>query len=91
MSKINVRQLTDEEKEKMQVESWGVWKKEVSIFPWSYDTKEQCYIIEGSAVVTDSETGEEAEFGAGDFVEFLPGLKCEWNIKEDIKKYYRFV
>jgi uncharacterized cupin superfamily protein len=91
MSKIEVRKLSEEEKEEMGIESWGVWQKEISTFDWSYDTTEQCYIIEGEAVITDKESGEAVTITKGDFVVFNSGLNCVWDIKEAIKKYYKFV
>lgn len=70
-----------------QTENWGIWEKEVSEFPWEYDEKETCYILEGSAVVT-AENGEKISFAKGDLVEFEAGLKCTWKITKDIKKKF---
>ncbi len=85
--KIEIRKPSDHEKK--EAESWGIWQKEVSEFPWSYDEKETCLILEGKAEVIQ-EDGEKASFGKGDFVVFPEGLKCTWKIKEPIRKYYRF-
>jgi uncharacterized cupin superfamily protein len=30
------------------------------------------------------------EFGAGDYVVFPQGLKCTWDIKDRIRKHYKF-
>ncbi|MFX1273509.1 MAG: cupin domain-containing protein [Promethearchaeota archaeon] len=82
---------TDEELNNLNVESWGVWTKEQSVFPWSYDdATETCYILEGEVEVTDSETGEKMSFQKGDLVQFPKGLKCEWNVKKPVRKYYHF-
>lgn len=81
---------TEEELEKLNVESWGTWTKEKSVFDWSYDETETCYILEGDVEVTDSNTGEKLEFQKGDLVQFPKGLKCVWNVKKPIKKYYNF-
>ena len=91
MTKIIVKKISQEEKDELNIASWGVWEKEISTFDWSYDTEEQCYIIEGTAKITDTETGESVEIGANDFVIFQSGLKCTWEIAQPIKKYYRFV
>ncbi len=91
MEKITVRKLTQEEKKQMDIESWGIWEKEISTFPWSYDTQEDCYIISGKAKITDTDTGKSVEIAEDDFVVFAPELKCTWEIIEPIKKYYRFV
>jgi uncharacterized cupin superfamily protein len=40
--------------------------------------------------VTDSDTGEKIEFKKGDLVQFEKGLKCIWNVKRPIRKYYSF-
>lgn len=69
--------------------SWGTWGKEESIFPWYYDDKETCYILQGEAEVTDND-GNKIKFGPGDLVEFEEGLECTWKIKKTIKKKYKF-
>lgn len=86
--KIEIKQLTDHEKKFKGISNWPIWEKEVSRFNWFYDSTEHCLIIEGKVVVeTDYET---VEIKAGDFVTFPKGLKCVWDIKEDIKKHYNF-
>jgi uncharacterized cupin superfamily protein len=72
-----------------QTSLWGLWSKEPSEFPWYYDEKETCYILEGNAIVTDNK-GNKIEFGAGDWVEFEQGLECNWKILKTIRKKYRF-
>ncbi len=74
----------------LKVKSWGIWEKEKSIFDWSYDETETCFILDGEVEVTDSETGEKLEFKKGDLVQFPKGLKCVWNVKKPIRKYYNF-
>lgn len=91
MKKITVRTLEQEEKDQMGIESWSIWEKEISTFPWSYETQEDCYIISGKAKITNTDTGESVEISEDDFVVFAPELKCTWEIIEPIKKYYRFV
>jgi uncharacterized cupin superfamily protein len=76
-------------KEIQEAKNWSIWEKEKSVFPWEYDEKETCYIINGKAKVI-TENGQEVEFKKGDWVEFPKGLKCKWTILEDIKKYYKF-
>ena len=72
-----------------QAESWGTWSKDPSEFPWYYDDKETCYILEGHASVTDPQ-GNSIQFGPGDWVEFEQGLECSWKIDETIRKRYKF-
>ena len=70
---MEVRKPTEEEAK--EAESWGIWEKEISEFPWEYTDKETCLIIEGKVEVT-SDSGEKIEFGPGDLVTFPQGLKC---------------
>jgi len=76
--KPKVRKPT--EKELKEAESWPIWEKEESKFPWEYDAQETCLILEGKAVVKTPEGA--VEFGAGDYVVFPKGLKCNWEIKK---------
>jgi len=69
--------------------AWGTWSKEISEFPWYYDERETCLIIEGSAEVTDSD-GNKISFKAGDMVCFDKGVKCTWKITSDIHKHFNF-
>jgi len=85
--KALVRKPTDSEKK--ECSKWPTWEKEVSEFPWEYDEKETCLILNGEATVTN-ETGEKFTFKAGDYVIFPSGMKCTWKITKDIKKHYKF-
>ena len=88
MDKIIIKHLDEDEIAKRGIRNWPVWEKEVSKFPWFYDCDEECLIIEGEVVV---ET-EEGNFTikADDFVTFKKGLKCTWNVKKAVRKYYNF-
>ena len=86
--KIEVKKSKKEDMEKDGVMSWPIWEKEESEFAWEYFEQETCLILEGKAVVKTPE--ESVEFGAGDYVVFPEGLTCTWEIKEKIKKHYRF-
>jgi uncharacterized protein len=72
------------------VKSWPIWTKEVSIFPWDYNTQEIAYILEGEVTVTPKNGGEPVNFGAGDLVTFPSGLSCVWQVKKALKKHYQF-
>ena len=85
--KVEVRKPSEEEKKEM--EGCGIWEKEVSEFPWEYDSQEICLVIEGEVEVT-TENGSKVSFGAGDYVVFPKGLKCTWKIIKPVKKYYKF-
>lgn len=83
--KIEVRKPAPKEIKKAS--SWGVWEKEESEFPWFYDDKETCLILEGKVKVKTAD--QEVEFGKGDWVVFPQGLKCTWEIKEKVRKHYK--
>jgi len=86
--KMTVRKPTENEIKEMSQQ--GQWSKEPSTFEWEYDTKEICLITAGEAKVTDNQTGETISFKEGDLVTFEKGLKCKWEIKNTIKKFYKF-
>jgi uncharacterized cupin superfamily protein len=86
---IKVEKLSQEELKRRGVFGWPVWTKEVSRFPWSYDSIEECYLLEGDVTV-ETKDGKAVSFGKGDFVMFPKGLACTWNIKVPVKKHYNF-
>jgi uncharacterized cupin superfamily protein len=90
MSEISIeknpaRQRLDE----LGTGNWDIWSKQISIFPWHYDCRETCYFLEGRVVVTP-DGGDPVEMGAGDLVTFPAGLSCTWDIRERVRKHYRF-
>ncbi len=89
MAEIVVSRPDQGELDALGVSSWGIWQKEVSTFPWTYDAEEVCYLLEGEVVVT-ADSGQQVRFGAGDMVVFPAGMSCEWNILSDVKKHYLF-
>ena len=76
------------ELETLGVKNWGIWKKEVSEFPWEYDSKETFFVLEGEAEIVSE--GEKVSFGPGDLVTCHSGVQCTWKITKPIKKHYRF-
>ncbi len=89
MSKIKIERNPDKSLlDAMRVFSWPIWEKEVSEFPWHYDSTETCYFLEGDVVVTP-EGGDPVEIGKGDLVTFPEGLSCTWKIRKDVKKHYQ--
>ena len=83
---ITVRKPTEEERR--EASAWPVWEKEASSFPWSYEDREACLILEGEVSVRAG--GAEVSFGAGDYVVFPKGLSCVWTVKKAVRKRYRF-
>ncbi len=87
---IQVERNPGEERLKeLGVRDWPIWTKEVSEFPWEYDTDEVCYILEGEVTVTP-DGGGPVRIQAGDLVTFPKGMKCTWKITRDIRKHYDF-
>ena len=90
MNKIKIHRNPDETDLKNKgVFDWPIWTKEVSEFPWAYDSAETCYFLEGEVVVTP-EGGEPVEVGKGDLVTFPEGMSCTWKIRKDVRKHYKF-
>jgi uncharacterized cupin superfamily protein len=86
---IKVEKLSQDELKKRGVESWPIWTKEVSRFPWVYDSIEECLILEGQVTV-ETKDGKKVKFGKGDFVTFPKGLSCTWVVEKPIRKHYNF-
>jgi len=87
---IHVEKPTNEKLRSLDVESWPIWKKEISEFDWEYDEEESCYLLEGDVIVTPKSGGASVRFGKGDLVVFKTGLKCTWKVLSPVKKHYRF-
>ncbi len=79
---------SEERLAELGVRSWPTWEADVSEFPWTYDTEETCYFLEGDVVVTP-DGGEPVRIGKGDLVTFPAGLSCTWKILEPVRKHYR--
>ncbi len=83
--KIKVKPMKQKD---LDLNGWGVWTSPVQKFDWEYTDTETCYILEGKVIV-HTDDGD-VEIKAGDFVQFPSGLKCVWDVKEPIRKYYNF-
>ncbi|MDQ6989622.1 MAG: cupin domain-containing protein [Mariprofundaceae bacterium] len=89
MSQIIIEQPSAEKLESLGVSTWSIWEKEVSSFPWTYDTAEVCYVLEGDVIVTP-DGGKSVCFGKGDLVTLPAGMSCFWEILSAVKKHYVF-
>ncbi|WP_137719570.1 cupin domain-containing protein [Methylobacillus flagellatus] len=90
MSSITVEHQPDAARlQALGVKHWPTWSKEVSVFSWTYTDRETAYILEGDVTVTP-EGGVPVSFGAGDLVSFAAGLVCRWEVKQPLRKHYRF-
>lgn len=86
---IKVERLSQDELDKRGVGSWPIWMKEASKFAWSYDSVEECLILEGQVTV-ETMDGKKVKFGKGDFVTFSKGLSCTWIVEKPVRKHYNF-
>ncbi len=75
--------------EALGVWGWPIWTQEESVFPWSYEATEVCYLLEGEVVVTP-DGGEPVTIRAGDLVTFPAGLSCVWEVRRAVRKHYHF-
>lgn len=87
--KIKVEILSGQQINEKKIKTWPVWEKEISRFNYTYEEDEECYIIEGEFTVETDEGN--LDLKPGDFVTFMTGLKCTWDIKKPVKKYYNFI
>lgn len=83
------RKPSEQELEALGVRTWPIWEKGPSRFPWSYDEPETCYFLDGAVIVTP-EQGTPVAVQGGDLVTFPAGLACTWDIREAVRKHYRF-
>lgn len=67
--------------------SVGFWKASVGRSHWVFDYNEVIHIIEGRLRVTE-EGGESVDLGPGDVAVFPLGWKGEWDVLEELKKFY---
>lgn len=88
MEKVIIEKLSDEIINSKGIRNWPIWEKEISRFDWKYEGDEECLLLEGEVIVETE--NESFNIKAGDFVTFKKGLKCVWDVKSPIRKYYNF-
>ncbi|KAF4365601.1 hypothetical protein F8388_007434 [Cannabis sativa] len=74
----------------MGVRNWPKWGCPPSKFPWTYEAKETCYLLQGKVKVTPEGAKECVEIEAGDLVEFPKGMSCTWDVSLTVDKHYKF-
>jgi uncharacterized cupin superfamily protein len=90
MSEIKIEKQPSEARlSDLGVKQWDIWTKEVSDFPWTYDSREICYFLEGEVEVTPK-NGRPVMMGKGDLVTFPSGMSCRWKITKPVRKHYSF-
>ena len=84
---ITIKEVSKLEIEKYNILSWSIWSCYISSFDWEL-SEGSCLIIQGEVIIkTKLET---ITISAGDFIIFLKGLKCHWQVIQPIKKHYTF-
>ncbi|MBT3223563.1 MAG: cupin domain-containing protein [Proteobacteria bacterium] len=80
---------TEDQLGRLGVREWPIWTKEISEFPWTYDSSETCFFLEGDVEVIPH-GGDAVRIGAGDLVTFPSGMSCTWKVIKPVKKHYSF-
>ena len=94
MKQTPVNQITVEKNPGQQrlqalgISKWPTWKKEISVFPWTFPEQEIAYILEGECVITPA-GGTPVSFGKGDLVTFPAGMTANWEVKQPLHKHYQ--
>lgn len=86
---IVVNNPSADQLEALGIYNWPIWTKEASVFPWTYDSSETCLFLEGDVIVTP-DGGEPVHMGKGDMVTFPEGMSCTWEIRQAVRKHYKF-
>jgi len=71
------------------VSRWPTWGHAPAVFPWRYDETETSYFLAGEVVVTP-DGGEPVTIRQGDLATFPSGMSCTWEIRQAVRKHYRF-
>lgn len=74
--------------EVLGVDDWPIRTDEVSTFSAHYEETEISYVIAGEAIIT-TQSGEAILARDGDMITCMPGLDCNWAIKETLTRHYR--
>eukprot|EP00244_Chara_vulgaris_P004742 TRINITY_DN1952_c0_g1_i6.p1 TRINITY_DN1952_c0_g1~~TRINITY_DN1952_c0_g1_i6.p1 ORF type:complete len:266 (-),score=28.26 TRINITY_DN1952_c0_g1_i6:148-828(-) len=84
------RNPSEERLKELGVRQWPKWGCPPSKFPWTYDAKETCYLLQGKVYVTPEGEQDSVAIGAGDLVVFPKGMSCTWDVQVAVDKHYNF-
>ncbi len=70
-----------------EASSAGFWQASAGRSYWKFDYTEVIFVLEGRLIVTEDD-GEAVELGPGDTAVFPTGWQGEWNIVDEMKKFY---
>ncbi|KAL3641527.1 hypothetical protein CASFOL_016495 [Castilleja foliolosa] len=85
-----VKSPPDSKLSDLGVRSWPKWGCPPSKFPWTYSSKETCYLLEGKVKVYPDGSDVAVEISAGDLVVFPKGMSCTWDVSVAVDKHYKF-
>lgn len=88
ISNILIERPDERRLKNLQITQWPIWTKEPSTFEWTYDQAETCFFLEGEVVIKTNEG--EVTIQKGELVTFPKGLSCTWQVKQAVRKHYRF-
>ena len=86
--KVTIERPDPQRLKALDVSHWPIWTKEPSTFDWHYDEPETCYFLEGEVIVKTE--GGEVRIRKGDLASFPKGLSCTWQVRQGVRKHYRF-
>jgi uncharacterized cupin superfamily protein len=84
--------MTQEEMQAKRIPFWPVWEKDSGMSPVYYEFEENCYIVEGEAIITPSaySDADAIHVKAGDFITLPQGLTVRWEIVKPLKKHFQW-
>ncbi|WP_271274384.1 cupin domain-containing protein [Aliamphritea hakodatensis] len=68
---------------------WPVWEKEICNFDEDYTAREMFYILDGEARLT-TRCGIDQTIRQGDLVTVEAGVLVNWDIRQPIRKHFKF-
>ncbi len=90
MRKIAIEHNPAQERlDALDVARWPTWGHGAATFAWHYDETETSYFLTGEVVVTP-DGGEPVTIRQGDLATFPAGMSCTWEIRQAVRKHYRF-
>ncbi|KAI4339668.1 hypothetical protein MLD38_024583 [Melastoma candidum] len=74
--------------DELGVSNWPKWGSGPSKIPWTFESTETMYLLEGRVIVQVE--GQEGSFviGGGDLAIFPKGMKIVWEVVEPVNKHY---
>ncbi|MFD0771476.1 cupin domain-containing protein [Bacillus sp. CGMCC 1.60114] len=81
------KKITDEEAQRLSVDTWEPWVGEPNKGTWHVEEQEVFYVTDGEVFITVD--GEKYHITKGWVVSLAKDLVCEWDCPEFLKKNYK--